>query len=79
MQTVEVIGTVDAQHRLSAEVPATVPPGQVKVVVLLPSPEDDVTDDDWMRLIATSWADELNDPREDVYTLEDGEPVDSAP
>ena len=29
----------------------------------------------WMRGIAREWATELADAREDLYTLEDGEPV----
>jgi hypothetical protein len=35
-------------------------------------PDDDVTDDEWMAMICRSWADDLSDPRQDIYTLEDG-------
>ncbi len=78
MRSIEVIGTVDAQHRLSAEVPSTVPPGLVKLVVILPAPEEDEAGAAWSEGIAREWAQELSDPREDIYTLEDGEPVDGA-
>ncbi len=78
MQTIEVIGTVDAQHRLSADVPATVPPGLVKLVVIVPSAEEDEAGAAWAEGIAREWAQELSDPREDIYTLEDGGPVDGA-
>jgi hypothetical protein len=32
----------------------------------------------WMTGIANEWAAELSDPREDIYELTDGEPVDEA-
>jgi hypothetical protein len=35
-------------------------------------PDDDVTDEEWMAMICRSWADDLNDPRQDVYTLDEG-------
>lgn len=75
MKTIELVGNVDDQHSLRAQVPDDVPPGNVKLVLLLPDGGDDVGKDEWMRFIAENWKDELSDPREDVYTLEDGEPV----
>ena len=41
MRAVEVIGTVDAQHRIQATVPTEVPQGQVRLLVLIP--EEEVT------------------------------------
>ncbi len=35
-------------------------------------------DPDWTRFIACAWYEELADVREDIYTLEDGEPIDGA-
>ena len=32
----------------------------------------------WMTGISDQWAEELRDPRQDIYTLADGEPVDPA-
>jgi hypothetical protein len=29
----------------------------------------------WMEWIAHEWADDLGDPRQDIYNLEDGEPT----
>lgn len=29
----------------------------------------------WMQAIAHEWREELADPREDIYTMEDGEPI----
>ena len=36
---------------------------------------DDVTDDEWRLFAAEGLAAELADPREDIYTLADGEPL----
>jgi len=33
---------------------------------------------DWTRFIACAWYEELADTRADIYTLEDGEPIDAA-
>jgi hypothetical protein len=82
MKPVEVIGHVDEMHHLSAEVPASVAPGKVKVLVLIPDDSDfewplpDVTEDEWRQFVANGLRTELEDPREDIYSLEDGEPVD---
>lgn len=76
MKAIEVIGQVDEKHRLQAEVPETIPPGPVRIIVLLP--EEDEAGAAWMQGIAREWAAELSDPREDIYTLEDGTPVDAA-
>jgi hypothetical protein len=38
--------------------------------------EDD--DDFWMELIAREWEEDLADERQDIYTLDDGEPIDPA-
>ena len=75
MKAVELIGTVDEKHQLQIEIPETLPPGPVRVIVLFP--EEDEAGAAWTHGIAHEWAEELNDPREDIYTLEDGNPVDA--
>ena len=77
MNAVKVTGHVDANHQLSAKVPATVPPGLVTVLIV-PMPEEDEAGDAWMAGIAREWADELTDPAQDIYTSADGEPVDES-
>lgn len=74
MNTVKVNGHVDEHHRLTAEVPVSVPVGQVTVLIVPASHEDDVGDD-WMAGVAQEWADDLIDERQDIYTLADGEPI----
>lgn len=75
MKAVELIGEVNDKHQLQAQVPETLPVGQVRIIVLIP--EEDETGAVWMQGIAREWAAELEDPREDLYTLEDGKPVDA--
>lgn len=74
MKTIELIGHVDEHHRLCVEVPASVPPGPVKVIVEVEEIDDDSSA--WARGIAQAWAADWSDPREDIYTLEDGKPED---
>jgi hypothetical protein len=72
MKAIELTGHVDEQHRLHVELPADIQPGPVKVTVR-PATEPD-EEDDWRAFINQSWEKDWNDPREDIYTLEDGEP-----
>ncbi len=70
MKPVELIGHVDEQHQLHVELPANIPPGRVKIT--LEAVEEGI--DEWRALINHAWSADWNDPREDIYTLEDGEP-----
>lgn len=78
MATIRVTGHIDRQHRLTADVPATVAPGPVEVIVLVSSGGDDEAGEAWMAGVAREWQAELSDPRQDLYSLADGEPVDGA-
>ena len=73
MKALELIGDIDEQHRLHARVPEELPAGPVRLIVLLP--EEDKAGAAWTQGIAQEWADELKDAREDIYTLQDGQPV----
>jgi hypothetical protein len=72
MKPIELIGHVDEEHHLHVQLPAEVQPGPVKVT-LQPATEED-EDGDWRALVNQSWAKDWSDPREDIYTLEDGKP-----
>lgn len=74
-RTIELFADVDERHRLHIEMPEDVPPGQVRVLVFLPA--EDEAGARWTEGVARAWADELEDPRQDIYTLEDGRPVDA--
>jgi hypothetical protein len=75
MKAVELNGDIDEQHRLRAEVPADFPVGPVRVIVLLP--EEDEAGMAWTQGVGKEWADELGDSRQDIYTLQDGQPIDA--
>ena len=78
MTPIRIIGRVDASHRLTATVPVAVPAGEVEVVVIVPEPQRDAGDRLWEAGIAAEWHDDLADERQDIYTLDDGMPVDEA-
>ena len=80
MKAIELITEVDERRQLHIQLPEGVPPladTSVRVIVLMPEVEDDA-DALWMQGVAREWAAELADEREDIYTLEDGEPVGAA-
>jgi hypothetical protein len=83
VKTIEVLGQVDEDHRLSAVVPREIPPGPVRFALVVPGGRERATEEDdggdaWASGIAQDWGDELADPRQDIYDLNDGEPVDAA-
>ena len=75
MKAIELIGDIDEQHRLRASVPEELPPGPVRLIVLLS--EEDESGLVWSRALSREWADELSDSNQDLYTLADGQPVDA--
>ncbi len=78
MKTISLSGIVDDKGILHAAVPADFQRGLVRFVALVPDGDENEFSDAWMKGIAHAWAAELNDPRDDIYTLEDGEPVDGS-
>ncbi len=56
--------------------PGSVPPGPVTVWIAASPVDEDDAGRAWMAGVSDQWADELNDVREDLYTLDDGEPLD---
>ena len=74
MKAIELIGAVDDQHCLTAQAPEDLPPGPVRLLIPTPDPVEEV----WMRGIAAEWFTELSDPRQDLYTIDDGQPLDGA-
>ena len=76
MKAIELTGDIDEQHRLRAQVPEELPVGPVRLIVLLPDEDD--AGAAWAHGLTRDWAEELRDPRQDIYTLEDGQPIDAA-
>ncbi len=75
MKTIELQGDIDEHHQLHAQVPEGFPVGAVRVIVLVP--EEDEAGAAWTQGVSSEWSEDLGDPRQDIYTLEDGEPVDA--
>ncbi len=73
MKAIELVGTIDEHHRLEAHVPEELPVGAVRLILLLPDKDD--SDVAWVHGIAKEWTDELRDSRQDLHTLDDGQPV----
>ena len=73
MKAIELLGNVDDEHRLQAQVPEGVPAGPVRVLIYVP--EEDDAGAAWSHGVAAEWAEELSDPHQDIYTLEDGQPI----
>ena len=74
MTLVKVYGHIDDNHRLTAQVPESVPAGPVTVLIVQVSQEDGAGEA-WITGVVLEWADDLNDARQDIYTLSDGVPV----
>ncbi|MEQ1912720.1 MAG: hypothetical protein ABMA15_28150 [Vicinamibacterales bacterium] len=72
MKTIELIGEIDEQHHLHVQVPEELPAGQIRLILL---PGEDEAGGVWAQGIAEEWSAELQDAREDIYTLDDGQPV----
>jgi hypothetical protein len=73
MRAIELRGEIDDQHQLRAQVPEDFPVGSVRVIVLMP--EEDEAGLAWAGGISAEWSAELGDPNQDMYTLDDGQPV----
>ena len=75
MKAVELQGEIDDQHRLHADVPQSLPTGSVRVIIFMP--EEDEAGPAWAAGVSSEWSAELKDPAQDIYTLNDGQPIDA--
>ena len=75
MHAIEIMGTVDTEHRLVLdETLPIVGPTRVRVIVLVDN-QDEVTEVAWLKSTTVNAAfDFLKDEREDIYSLADGKP-----
>src|SRR5437763_7597043 len=77
-RTIQLVGTVDADHRLTALVPDDVPADEVKLAIVVDESHaetEDISSLDWAAAISREWKDDLADSAQDIYSLEDGEPI----
>jgi dolichyl-phosphate-mannose--protein O-mannosyl transferase len=75
VKAIQLKGDIDENHRLRAEVPESFPSGPVQLIVLIPDEDD--AGAGWMLGIAKEWS-ELSNSKEDIYTVEDGQPLNAA-
>lgn len=77
MKAIEIAGKIDERGVLQLDHPLRLHNKQVKVIILIPEEVDEMEEDDWwLRAIMSNPAfDFLADEEEDIYTLDDGEPM----
>lgn len=74
MQAIELTGTIDEKGQLHLDSPIS-QVGQGRVRVILLREEAEIGDSEWLKAAAGNPAfDFLNDPAEDIYSLNDGRP-----
>ena len=75
MNAIETTGIIDADRQLRLDEPLSiVGPSRVRVIILVPE-AGEISESDWAKAAARSPSFEfLDDPKEDVYTLNDGKP-----
>ncbi len=71
MEKIELAGTIDPARGLSVDLPPNVKPGPVKVTVEWIDEDDQA----WSKWVSDIWSSDWSDPREDIYSLEDGKPI----
>ncbi len=79
MTAIETTGTIDKHNRIQLD--RSLPiigPKRVRLIILSPA-DDDWNEAEWLQAAAQNSAfDFLNDPAEDIYTLDDGKPLHAA-
>lgn len=76
LSAIELTGTINEHHQIQLDDPLPFDvPKRVRVIVLY-SVDDELNEREWLQAAATNPAFAfLNDPAEDIYTLEDGKQV----
>jgi len=80
MHAFETTGRIDDRRNLRLDQDLPVESlGTVRVIILFPEAveyaTDEPTEEEWLRALAANPVfDDLRDPAEDIYTLEDGKP-----
>jgi hypothetical protein len=77
MKAIEVTATVDEQGQLHLDQPLKVTKsGHVRALLLFPE-DDEIDEMEWLKAAASNPVFAfLHAPEEDIYTLEDGKPLD---
>ncbi len=77
MRAIEVYGIIGDDGQIKLEKPLIVVNQKVKVIVLIPE-DQELNDSTWLSGVSRLESfDFLNDEEEDIYTLEDGKPLEN--
>ena len=76
MQAVEASGHIDSNGSLQINSRLPLKEGDVKVIIMYAENEETNEEKLWMKSVSNNPAfDFLNDPEEDIYSLNDGKPL----
>jgi len=77
LTAIETTGTIERNGKIVVDETFSVSaPTSVRVIVLFPESED-LNESEWLQAASKNEAfDFLNSPEEDIYSLEDGKPLD---
>jgi hypothetical protein len=76
LSTIELNGTIMPNNCIKIDEPLSLEVSKRVCVVLFYSNEDEMTESEWLQAASKNSAfDFLKDADEDIYTLEDGEPL----
>ncbi len=75
LRAVEMTGTVDEQQHLVLDGPIPIAgPSRVRIIILVEQ-DSEIDEHEWLDAASRNPAyDFLKDPREDIYTINDGKP-----
>ncbi len=74
MQAFETTAQIDDLGNLKLLSPLRLRNQKVRVIILLPE-SDDIDDKIWLQSIQNPAFDFLNEPEEDIYSIQDGNPI----
>lgn len=74
MQAIETTGQVDQMGNLKLQAPLQLRNQKVRVIILLPE-HDEIDDKTWLYATQSPAFDFLNEPEEDIYALQDCNPI----
>lgn len=76
LSALELTGVIDSNQQLQFDEPLPFQTPKRVRVILLYAEDEDVNEQEWMQAASHNSAfDFLNDPAEDIYTLNDGQPL----
>lgn len=76
LSAIELSGTVNENHQIQLDEPLPIEASKRVRVIVLYATDDDMSEKEWMQAAAAnSTFAFLNDPAEDIYSLEDGKPL----